>query len=128
MKTSRVIGSFDLNGKYFTVHWDGEDFDLTLSDHTKKYSSKNATNVDKLFWDVDSVEDVGSGINAFRVGIEAINIIVSYVKKHGIKKFRFIASTDRKARLYGRIARKIASELRYDWTVIGSKFFFWSKD
>lgn len=127
MKTSRIIGSFDLDGKYFTVHWNGIDFDLTLSDHTKRYGSKKATDIDKLFWDVDSVDDVDAGINAFNVCIKAVSIIVAYVKKHDIKKFRFIASTDRKTRIYERVAKRIAGSLGYGWTGLDSVFYFWSK-
>lgn len=122
-----LVGKFFVEDREFSLSLYNGEFSLSLK-RDYKAMVKKRDNVAKLFWDVVEYDDVNEGINVFSVIIKAVDMLVANVRKNDISYFYFYASTERKKKIYVRIADRIVEKLgNYEYCVDGSGFYFWKK-
>lgn len=114
-----IIERFFVGKNEYCLHFQNDEFILELLPNEKEF--------DKDFWikfkDEGTFDDVNENINVFEVIIKAVDVIVKYVKIHKLKYFRFMASTDRKAKIYGRVAKRIQRNLK-DFVCIDENYLY----
>ncbi|MEG1299283.1 MAG: hypothetical protein RSC93_01075 [Erysipelotrichaceae bacterium] len=122
-----LVGKFFVEDREFSLSLYNGEFSLSLK-RDYKAMVKKRDNVAKLFWDVVEYEDVNEGINAFSVIIKAVDMMVDKIRKDNISYFYFYASTERKKKIYDRIAKRIVNKLgNYEYCLDDSGFYFWKK-
>lgn len=122
-----LVGKFYVNDREFKLSLHNNEFSLSLKRDYKEMVRKK-DNMAKLFWDVDEYDDVNENINVFEVIIKGIDMLVNEVRRNHITYFYFYASTERKKRIYERLAKRIVNELHdYEYCFNDGGFYFWKK-
>lgn len=124
-KIPYVVGKFSVDDWKYDLLFKDSEFILELKPNLVNRPIK--TDWDRLFWDVPLIEDVDEKINAFSVINKSLEIMIPFIYRYGISYFYFTAATDRKGRIYTRLADRIVKELdgKFSWTKDGNSYYFW---
>lgn len=105
-----LIKKFLIDEREFSLFFEANEFVLSLKKDYREIIRKKDDKA-KLFWDDCEYEDVDENINMFKVIIKSVDEMVEYVYKEELSYFYFHAATERKAKIYDRVAKRICAKL-----------------
>lgn len=123
-----LVKKFNVDNREFSLMLESSEFILSLKKDYREIIRKR-DDKSKLFWEDNEYEDVNENINVFKVMIKSVDLIVEFVYQEEMNYFYFHASTERKSKIYDRVAKRICSKLndKYEYVRDEKSYYFYKK-
>lgn len=125
LSEKKIIANFQVDGREFFLFLYEYEIRLEMcQQHVPKNSLSGHAWLN--FEDEARIDDVNQNINAFQVMCSVRWHLLRYLQQHQLNYFYFHASTERKARIYPRFAKRLRAELpHYDFCQNEQSFYFY---